>query len=227
MDSGFTSLAAAALLFLLTHVGLSGSRLRPALAGRIGEGGFLVLYSLVALGIIAWMVLAYRAAPMVTLWSAGEGLRSLPFALMPIVFVLLVSGLTTRNPTGVGQEAAATAPVRGILRITRHPVQWAILLWATLHVIANGDLASLIFFGAFAVLAAAGGVLIDAKKRARLGSNWETFARGTSNVPFAAIAQGRNRVSFYEVGPWRVLGGLLLFAILVAAHPYLFGVSAM
>ena len=227
MDSGFTSLTVATVLFLATHIGLSSTGLRTALVRRIGEGGFLVIYSLVALGTIVWMALAYRAAPVVSLWDAGEGLRSLPFAFMPIAFVLLVAGLTTRSPTSVGQDAVAAAAVRGILRITRHPVQWAILIWAVLHVIANGDLASLVFFGGFAILAAAGGVLIDAKKRARLGAEWETFARITSNVPFAAIAQGRNRLSFYEMGPWRVLGGLLLFAILVAAHPYLFGVSAM
>jgi uncharacterized membrane protein len=227
MESGFAALLAATLLFLATHIGLSSTGLRPALVKRVGAGGFLALYSLVALGTIVWMTIAYRAAPMVALWHAGEGVRGLPFALMPIAFVLLLAGLTTRNPASVGQDAAAAAPVRGILRITRHPVQWAILIWALLHVIANGDLASLVFFGGFAILAAAGGALIDAKKRVRLGSEWETFARATSNVPFAAIAQGRNRVSFYEVGPWRVLGGLLLFAILVAAHPYLFGVSAM
>jgi len=227
MNVGFTSLSAATLLFLFTHIGLSSTGLRPALAGRIGERGFLGLYSLAAVAMIVWMVKAYRAAPMVILWDAGEGLRSLPFALMPIVLVLLVAGLTTRSPTSVGQDTAAAEPVRGILRVTRHPVQWAILLWAVLHVVANGDLASLVFFGGFAILAAVGGLLIDRKKRAHLGPEWEKFASVTSNVPFAAIAQGRNRISFYEVGPWRVLGGLLLFAILVAAHPYLFGASAM
>ena len=51
------------------------------------------------------------------------------------------------------------------MRVTRHPFLIGVGLWAVLHLVANGDVASFIFFGAFAVTALAGTVSIDAKRR--------------------------------------------------------------
>jgi NnrU protein len=48
--------------------------------------------------------------------------------------------------------------------------------WAVLHLIANGDVASFIFFGALAVTALAGTVSIDGKRRRALGPGWQAFA---------------------------------------------------
>jgi uncharacterized membrane protein len=123
------------------------------------------------------------------------------------------------------QEAAlkASEPARGIVRVTRHPIMWAILLWAAVHILARGDLASLVFFGGFLAVAALGTVLMDARKAATLGADWQRFAAVTSNVPFAAIVGGRNRARFGEIGWKRVGVGLALYLVLLAAHPYLFG----
>jgi len=75
----------------------------------------------------------------------------------------------------------------GIVRVTRHPFLMGVGLWAVVHLVANGDVASFIFFGAFAVTALAGTVSIDAKRRHALGPGWRSFAAQTSIVPFAAI----------------------------------------
>ena len=48
-------------------------------------------------------------------------------------------------------------------------------------------------------------------------------AAATSHIPFVAIAQGRNRVVWREIGWTRALIGLAAFVILLAAHPWLFG----
>jgi uncharacterized membrane protein len=123
------------------------------------------------------------------------------------------------------QAAALKAdePARGILRVTRHPIMWGVILWAAVHILARGDLASLVFFGGFLVLAALGTVLIDARKADTLGEDWKRFADVTSNVPFGAIVNGRNRFRFREIGWKRVGAGLALYLGLLAAHPYLFG----
>jgi uncharacterized membrane protein len=81
----------------------------------------------------------------------------------------------------------------------------------------------LVFFGGFLFLAALGTVLMDARKAAALGADWKRFAAVTSNVPFGAIASGRNRFRFEEIGWKRVGVGLALYVVLLAAHPYLFG----
>ncbi len=89
-----------------------------------------------------------------------------------------------------------------------------------------GDLASLVFFGGFLALAAVGTVLMDARKASTLGQDWQRFAAVTSNVPFGAIVNGRNRFRFREISWKRVGAGLALYLVLLAAHPYLFGSRA-
>jgi uncharacterized membrane protein len=222
MDS-IEMLVLAAFVFLATHY-VSSTPLRGVLVGRLGERAYRGLYVVVAFAAIGGMIWAFRRAPYAPLWS-GEEFKAWAVLVMPFVLILLVCGVTSRNPTAVGQESAlrSTADPAGILRVTRHPVMWAIGLWALLHVAVRGDAASLVFFGTFAVLAFAGTVLIDARKRRTLGVEWTRFADVTSNVPFGAILRGRNRLRFEEIGGWRVLAGIALYLVLLLAHPWLFG----
>ena len=55
-------LAIAVASFVLTHFILSHP-LRAPLVAKLGERGFLGLYSLVAFATLIWAALAYRAAP--------------------------------------------------------------------------------------------------------------------------------------------------------------------
>src|SRR5262249_10385950 len=103
------------------------------------------------------------------------------------------------GPPGGASRAAAA----GIVRVTRHPFLTGVGLWALVHLIGNGDLASLVFFATWAIVALAGTVSIDAKRRRLLGAAWEPFAAQTSIVPFAAIAAGRNHFVPREIGLWR------------------------
>jgi uncharacterized membrane protein len=96
---------------------------------------------------------------------------------------------------------------------------WANGLWALSHIGPNGDLASLVFFGSLTLLALGGTVLIDRKKRLALGSNWSRLAEVTSNIPFVAIIAGRTRLRPHEIGLLRLVAGLLLYAVLLLAHP--------
>jgi uncharacterized membrane protein len=80
-----------------------------------------------------------------------------------------------------------------------------------------------VFFGAFLVLAALGALLIDRRKEATLGEDWQRFAKVTSYFPFLAIAQGRNRFDAAEIG-WRNPAiGLALYALFFWLHPVFFG----
>jgi len=220
MDATLT-LVLATLAFLALHI-VPSTPLRAVAVRAFGESAYLGLFSLVSLAAIVWMAVAYAGAPTEALWP---GLRLVPLFTLPLAFVLLACGLLAPNPTLVGQARALKGPeaARGILRITRHPVMWGILLWAGAHLLALGSLRSVVFFGGFLVLAAAGTTLQDARKAARLGEHWTRFAAATSNVPFAAIAQGRNKLAWREIGWWRPATGLALFALLLYFHPWLFG----
>lgn len=229
MAEGLFSLIVAAIAFCGSHVLLSSTRLRGSLRDQLGERGFIAVYSLTALVTFAWFLVAYARAPTIILWPKQSWTPLVPIVVMPLAAVLLVAGYSTPNPTAVGMERSARAddPAPGILRITRHPVMWAIGLWAISHVIANGDLRSLLFFGALAALSLGGTVLIDRKKQLALGSNWSRLAEVTSNLPFAALLAGRTAMRWRDIGVLRLAAGLLLYVVLYRAHAIIAGVPVM
>jgi uncharacterized membrane protein len=224
-----TSLFLAAVFLPVSHFGISSTRLRDLLVARLGERGYLAAYSLLTAAAFAWLVSAWRGAPFVVLWHAPPALRGVVFAVVLAAFLLLVPGLSTPNPTTVGQAGLLERPdvVRGILRITRNPFLWAVALWAGAHVLATGDLAGLLLFGSVGTLGLAGAPLLDAKKARRLGERWRPFAAATSSVPFAAIVAGRQRLDFSEIGLARVTLALALFALALWGHRWAFGVSPL
>jgi uncharacterized membrane protein len=104
---------------------------------------------------------------------------------------------------------------------------WAIGVWAISHLVASGDASSVLFFGSLAALALGGTVLIDRKKQLALGSNWSRLVAITSNLPFAALAAGRAKLRWREIGILRITAGLLLYAVLYLAHPKFTGLPVM
>jgi uncharacterized membrane protein len=226
-----SNLIAAALVFLGIHLFISGTRLRDAITKTIGERPYLGLFSLTSLIVIIWLVSAYNAAYASAenrvLYDLGVGVRHLGIPVLALAFLLGVQGLLTPSPTMVQQEntAASEGTVKGVLRITRHPFLWGIVLWSAFHVAANGDLASLIFFATFFVNALIGTFLIDAKRKRKLGRVWDSFAYKTSNLPFAAALSGRNKLKIGESFGERFWVALATFVIVLFVHAYLFGAS--
>lgn len=218
-------LVLAALAWVGVHVGIAGTPLRRPLAARLGENGFRGLFSLLSLAAISFLVVAYRRAPYVSVWFAPGWLRWLIVAAMLAAFVLLAGSFMVRNPTA-GANAALGDEPRGMLRITRHPMLWSFAIWAGAHIAGRGDLAAILFFGAFLATALAGMPSIDAKVARREPARWPGFAARTSRLPFAAIAAGRNRFVAREIG-WAAAAGALAWAVLLAVHPALFGVPAL
>jgi uncharacterized membrane protein len=207
--------------FIATHF-VTSTPLRAALARALGNRGYVVAYSLVAFATLGWMIWAYAKAPAEPLWA---GWRMLPALVMPVAFVLFACGAFARNPTLVGADRLlkSAEPARGIIRVTRHPIMWAFLIWAAAHVLARGEMKSLVFFGGLFAVAGLGTLLMDQRKAKALGEDWKRFAAVTSHVPFVAIAQGRNRFNAAEIGWRNPLIGLALYGIFFWAHPMFFG----
>jgi uncharacterized membrane protein len=220
-------LALAALFLPLSHFGISSTRLRGLLAARVGERAYLGLYSLISTIAFACLIVAYRHAETRFLWMPSPWLHLLALPLVLLAFLFVVVGLATPNPTALGAGALLDDPesVRGILRVTRNPFLWGTALWAAAHIGATGDVASILFFGSIGSLGLIGAILLDAKKAREHRDRWERFERATSNAPFWAIIQGRQRVSIGEIGAWRILAALGAFALALLLHPWLFGVS--
>jgi uncharacterized membrane protein len=124
-----------------------------------------------------------------------------------------------RNPTMVGADKLLKSddPARGMIRITRHPIMWGVMLWAAAHLVARGDLKGVIFFGCLLLVALVGTLSMDRRKRAN--ADWPRFAAVTSHIPFVAIAQGRNRLVWREIGWLRPAIGIAVFCAILAFHP--------
>ncbi|HUA23784.1 MAG TPA: NnrU family protein [Steroidobacteraceae bacterium] len=214
-------LIAACAYFLLIHFGVSGTRLRDGLTGKLGEKAYRGLFSLASIVGIAWVIYAYRHAPLIPTWGLLLGLRTTAYVLVFIAFLFVVIGVMTPTPTAVGMESRLDPGMaRGMVRITRHPFLWGVALWAAVHLVVNGELASLILFGTFLVLALGGTAAIDAKRRRKSPEQWQKFAQATSSVPFAAIARGSNRLApaLGEIGLWRIIVAAALFAAAFYLH---------
>lgn len=224
----FHDLALAAVAWVAIHAGISGSPLRPLLARKLGEKGFQLFFSVLSLAVLVWLCRAYARAPCEPLWSAPRALYWLPMALMPAAFVLLAGAFSTPNPTSVGQESALERDdaARGVLRITRHPFLVAVAAWSAVHLIVNGNLASLLFFGSMLTTAVLGTRDIDHKRRRKDPAGFARYRERTSTLPFAAIVRGKNRLVVREL--WvPLVAGLVLTLLALTFHAYLFRVSPL
>lgn len=216
---------AALIVFVASHVLAAYPPFRRALRARMGEAGFLIAYSLLSAALLGWLFSAFAEAPTLEVWPFAPWTRAVPLAVMPIACIFAVAGLTSPNPLSIGAGAKHYDPARpGIVSATRHPVIWALILWSGSHVAPNGDLKSVLLFALLTGLGLYGPGSLDRKRRASLGeAEWQRLARPTANLPFA----GPGPVDWVGIGPWRVLGGLALYAALLAAHPHLFGVDPL
>lgn len=132
-----TMLIAGLVLFLAIHTFTTLREPRAATIGRLGEGSYKGLYSLVSavgLVLIVWGFGRYRSDGYMTVWSPPGWLHPIALILMWFSFVALVAA---NSPPGL---------IKGLLR---HPMLVSVKIWALAHLLVNGDLGSLILFGAF------------------------------------------------------------------------------
>jgi len=148
-------LIAGLILFFGAHLVPTMPSMRAGLAQRFGGTGYRLAFSLVSLlGLLA-IVFGYGEARTAgwnaALWTPPTFTKHISFLLMWPAFVLLVA---TYVPSRIRDAA-------------KHPMLAAIKIWALAHLIANGDLASILLFGTFLAY----GVYdrISVKKRAATG----------------------------------------------------------
>ena len=214
--------SAAWLAFLLSHVLPARPPLRPWLETRLGPRGFTLVYSLLALVALAWLLRAAGRAPHVPLWDWAPWQRWVPVVTMLPVCLILALAIARPNPFSFGgARNDCFDPERpGIIRLTRHPLLLALALWSASHIVPNGDLAHAVLFGTIACFALIGGVMIDRRKRRRMGDRWTRLTLSVGKTaPWPAVGD-MNTVR-------RLAAGVLLYAVLIALHPRLFGVSPL
>lgn len=180
------------VLFLGTHALTMARMPRAELRSKLGEGGFKGLYtglSLLGFVLIIYGFGMYRAGGMINVWYPPVWTRHLALLLTLPIFVLL----------------AATNSGGRIHAAVKHPMLLAVKIWATAHLLANGDLGSILLFGSF--LAWAVMARISLKRRA--GVTLPSGSTGFTQRDWIAIGAGL----------------LLWFAFAMWLHPWLIGVA--
>lgn len=170
---------------------------RASLIARIGEGPYKGLYSLLSLAGVVLIAIGYgqyRAGGYVPVWDPPVWTRHLALLLVWFAFVFVV---------------AAYLPGQ-IKHRLKHPMLAGVKVWAFAHLLANGDLGSILLFGSF--LAWAVVARISVKRR-------DVAAR--HGGPAAAPAGFRNDVLAI------VIGTVAYLAFVVWLHPLLIGVSVL
>jgi uncharacterized membrane protein len=123
--------------FLGVHTLPMMTEVRAGLRARLGENGYKGLFTLASIAGLALLVYGYgaaRAEGPALLYTPPVWMTHLTLLLMVPVFVLLV---------------ASGAPAGRIKAATRHPMILAVKIWAFAHLLANGDVASVLLFAGF------------------------------------------------------------------------------
>ncbi len=217
--SAISALMVACAAFVGSHFLLSHP-LRGPLVARMGEKGFLGLYSLVAFatfGAIIWAWLCVPASqPAYVPGPVAWGIAS---AAMWLASVLLIGSLRG-NPAlpAPGAVAAAAQTPRGVYAITRHPMLWAFAIWALVHMALWPTRENHVLSAAILLLAIGGAWAQDAKKRRSMGSGWRDWQGRTSFFPFAALLSGRLPWGAALPPLFALLGGTAFWLVMSWAH---------
>lgn len=191
---GLLIMIAGLALFIGAHTLTTLRDARAAVIARLGEGGYKIVYSLVSfagIALIAWGFGLYRATGWINVWHPPVAMRHLALALMlPSVILVVASYLRGR-----------------IYTTLKHPMLAGVKLWAFSHLLANGDLGSIILFGS--ILAWAVYDRISLKRRTDPGA-----------PPIPVGGAGNDVLA--------VVVGLIAYAALVYVfHPLVIGVPVI
>lgn len=132
------------IAFLGLHLLPAFPGYRERLVASLGRNGYRAAFSIASIAALALLVWGYAQAPFVDVWSPPLWTRHLAALLMAVALIALL---------------AAFFPGR-IKQRLKHPMLVAIKIWALAHLLANGDLASMLLFGGFLAYAVADRILV-------------------------------------------------------------------
>lgn len=182
------------VLFIGTHmIRVVAPGFRSLMVARFGENGWKGVHSVASIVSLVVLIYGWRQAPVVDIWFPPAGMAHLTVTLMLIASICLVAGLL---------------PAGHIATKTKHPMVLSVKIWALSHLLANGDLASILLFGSF--LAWGVIVRIALKRRQRAGA---LVARPFVSAKYDLMA---------------VVGGAVLWALFIfKLHTLLIGVAPL
>jgi uncharacterized membrane protein len=170
------------LLFLGSHGFVRIRAPRDMLVARLGAGPYRGLFSLLALAGFVLLIVGYgqyRAAGAIPVWTPPGFAAHVSALLMLPAMILLVAAYSP------GAIKAAVV----------HPMLASVKVWAVAHLLANGDLGSILLFGLFLFWAVIARIKLG--KADRVATAWglgDWIALGAGTVAWAGFAFGLHRI---------------------------------
>jgi uncharacterized membrane protein len=191
---GLAILTLGLVLFLGAHTFVTVRTARAAAMERLGTGAYWIVFSVVSIVgvlLIGWGFALYRAAGYVEVWTPPAWTRHAASVLMWPSIVLVV---------------AAYLPGH-IKRAAKHPMLAGVKLWALAHLLSNGDLGSIVLFGAFLGWAIYDRIAVKRREAAGEVTNIQIVDGGWTNDVIAVA-----------------IGTFVFFALAYTFHPAIIGV---
>jgi uncharacterized membrane protein len=187
---GLLILVLGLVVLLGAHVFVTFRDARAGLVTQLGLNGYRALFSIVSivgLALIVWGFGQYRAHDLIQVWSPPDFMRHITVGLMLFAVIFFTAAFI---PSHIKAKA-------------KHPMLAGVKTWALAHLLSNGDLGSILLFGAF--LAWGVYARIAAKRRGDLGT--ATAPAGWTNDIIVVV-----------------LGIVIYLALGYAFHPMVIGV---
>lgn len=176
------------VIFFAIHAVPMFTGLHSSMASKLGEKGYKGLFALVSLvgfGLIVW---GKSEASFEHLWVPPQWGRDVAMVTVLLAMVLIMASQLPSN----------------IKRFTRHPMLWGVFAWSLGHLLANGDMASLLLFGGFGLYS-----LLAMASLNRRGASLTT-----TRLPV------KNDVAVF-------VSGVVIYAAFLYFHSFLFGVQVI
>src|SRR5690606_12499505 len=188
-------LALAMALFLASHRIPAALGVKGRLLATLGPRGYGILFSVASVLLLWWLISAAGRAPFVPLWDQQPWHRWAANIVMPLAIALAIFGIAAPNPFAFeGRRTGFDPGCPGIAGLTRQPLLWSLALWSGVHILPNGDLAHVLLFGPFVVMALVGMPMVERRRRREMGeAEWSRLTAHTALIPFAALLLGRWR----------------------------------
>ncbi|MBS8226446.1 NnrU family protein [Vannielia litorea] len=225
--TGWAEYALALVVFIASHFLPRLGGLRERLIAALGRRAYFSLYGLLSTALLVWLVSAAVRAPYVELWPQLPWARWVPNIAMPLAVCLVTCGIGLRQPyTLGGRRGVALDPAQpGFAAISRHPLFLALALWAGAHLFPNGDLAMVLLFGSFTLMALLAIPAFDARARRALGADATPFFGSTALMSLRPLARAGWRRRNGRALALRLAAGLALWLALLHLHAAVIGAS--
>jgi uncharacterized membrane protein len=201
-----------ALLWLLfggTHVGLTARPVRARLVRTLGESGFILVYSLVAIvtfaALVHYVALHLFDDPQSSLLVTIPPVRGGLFALSVVGFSLFVTAVLVYPRLPMATFRHRITQARGVQQVTRHPFFSGIAIWAAAHALLAPSSVLFVFFVGVIILAFVGGMHQDRRLVSEMGEPYRAYVAATSFWPMVAVMTKRQEIRWREQ-PWFAYG---------------------